>query len=193
MSEIFVELNDTLSSFDIPGGITWSIAFEPLPTVTTKYGELNGGNSLGTKPEDGNSFGRLPVGHFVHLSAISRSFSVPVSTSRPFPRVSTKKEKIHLTTAEIVMLLSCLWDNTASNSLVEKTARDLGRRVDEVAKKMGLLHRFKYSNYADSSQDPIGSYGKTNVEFLEKISKKYDPRGVFQRQVKGGFKIFKGT
>src|ERR1700710_444178 len=93
MSEIFVELNDTISSFDIPGGITWSIAFEPLPTVITKYGKLDGGNSLGTQPEDGNSFGRLPIGHFVGGSALSGSFSVPVSASRPFPCVSTKTKE----------------------------------------------------------------------------------------------------
>lgn len=59
MSKIFDELNSTLSSFNIPGGITWSIAFEPLPTILTGYGDLNGGNSLGTHPKDGNAFGML--------------------------------------------------------------------------------------------------------------------------------------
>jgi hypothetical protein len=57
LSRIFSSLNETMYKFDIPGGITWSVAFEPLPTVFTKWGDLKGGNSLGTTPKDGNAFG----------------------------------------------------------------------------------------------------------------------------------------
>lgn len=49
-------LNATLYDFNIPENITWSIAFEPFPTVLTQYGDLKGGNSLGTEPKDGNAF-----------------------------------------------------------------------------------------------------------------------------------------
>ena len=55
---------------------------------------------------------------------------------------------------------------------------------------MGLLHEFEYLNYADSSQDPIASYGADNVERLRATSRKYDPHGVFQKQVPGGFKLW---
>jgi hypothetical protein len=61
--------------------------------------------------------------------------------------------------------------------------------IAEIAVEMGLLHEFQYLNYADPSQDPIGSYGEENASFLREVSKKYDPRGVFQRQVPGGFKL----
>lgn len=87
------------------------------------------------------------------------------------------------------MLLSALWPNTASNDLVEKTAAKLVNQVDSVAAVMGLLHRFQYINYADPNQDPIGSYGADNVAHLTQVSRKYDPRRVFQRQVPGGFKL----
>lgn len=53
-----------------------------------------------------------------------------------------------------------------------------------------MLRRFKYLNYADRSQDPLGSYGAQSLEFLKRTSAKYDPSGVFQKRVPGGFKIF---
>jgi hypothetical protein len=58
LSRIFDRLNGSLYDFDIGGGIFWSVAFEPLPTAITKWGELKGGNSLGTEPMDGNAFGK---------------------------------------------------------------------------------------------------------------------------------------
>lgn len=48
---------------------------------------------------------------------------------------------------------------------------------------------FVYLNYADASQDPLGSYGSDNVQFLRDVAAKYDPSGAFQRRIPGGFKI----
>ena len=36
---------------------------------------------------------------------------------------------------------------------------------------------------------PLESYGKANVQLLRNVSAKYDPQGVFQYMVPGGFKI----
>ena len=57
LSGIFDTLNETLHDFNVGEGVFWSIAFEPLPTAITKWGDLKGGNSLGTSPKDGNAFG----------------------------------------------------------------------------------------------------------------------------------------
>ena len=54
---------------------------------------------------------------------------------------------------------------------------------------MGLLHDFVYLNYANQAQNPIATYGRENVAGLKKAAERYDPRGVFQRQVPGGFKL----
>lgn len=89
------------------------------------------------------------------------------------------------------MLLSGLWDDTSSNLVVATTTRDLETRLNAIAKEMGLLHRFQYMNYANPSQDPIKSYGWDNVRLLREVSREYDPRGVFQEQVNGGFKLFR--
>jgi hypothetical protein len=94
-------------------------------------------------------------------------------------------------TSTKVILISALWNNTASNNLVEQTAQKLTNDINGIAKGMGLLKDFVYLNYADPSQDPIGSYGRDNVRQLKQTSKKYDPRGIFQNRVPGGFKLFK--
>jgi len=46
-----------------------------------------------------------------------------------------------------------------------------------------------YLNYAGEKQDPLAGYGKANVAKMTALSKKYDPKGVFQKLVPGGFKI----
>ena len=88
-----------------------------------------------------------------------------------------------------VLLIAGLWPNSTANDLVEKKASQVVDDIAELAKSMGLLHEFQYLNYADPSQDPIGSYGLENVQRLHEASRKYDPHGVFQKQVPGGFKL----
>ncbi|KAM0558281.1 hypothetical protein ACHAPJ_004975 [Fusarium lateritium] len=46
-----------------------------------------------------------------------------------------------------------------------------------------------YLNYADKSQDPLGSYGAENIKKMKDAAAKYDPEQVFQKLVPGGFKI----
>jgi hypothetical protein len=70
MGQIFDSLNSTIPKFELPGSwVFWDIAFEPLPTIMTQYGDKNGGNSLGISPEHGNVFGNsllyvhdIPIG-----------------------------------------------------------------------------------------------------------------------------------
>ncbi|KAI0448030.1 hypothetical protein F4803DRAFT_558308 [Xylaria telfairii] len=48
---------------------------------------------------------------------------------------------------------------------------------------------WKYLNYADASVDPFETYREDTVQELRRISRKYDPHGVFQKLRKTGFKI----
>lgn len=47
-----------------------------------------------------------------------------------------------------------------------------------------------YLNYADKGQEVIRGYGEGNRKELRRVSKVYDPEGVFQKAVVGGFKLF---
>lgn len=48
---------------------------------------------------------------------------------------------------------------------------------------------FVYLNYADVSQDSLGTYSAANIQHMRKAAAKYDPTGVFQKRIPGGFKI----
>jgi hypothetical protein len=52
----------------------------------------------------------------------------------------------------------------------------------------GLLP-WVYMNYADTSQQPLATYGAENVQKIRKAAAKYDPGEVFQKLCPGGFKI----
>ena len=46
-----------------------------------------------------------------------------------------------------------------------------------------------YLNYADKSQDPLSTYGASNLKLMREVAVKYDPNQVFQKLCPGGFKI----
>jgi hypothetical protein len=59
------------------------------------------------------------------------------------------------------------------------------------AESIGADNPYLYLDYADKTQDPLASYGSENVKKMKAVAKKYDPSGVFQNLVPGGFKISK--
>ena len=63
--------------------------------------------------------------------------------------------------------------------------------LDEFAKSVGADNPWIYLDYAYKTQDPLTSYGEENLQKLRDVSKKYDPEGVFQTMVPGGFKVSK--
>lgn len=65
-------------------------------------------------------------------------------------------------------------------SEIESYATSLEKNVD-----------FLYLNYCGDSQDPLPTYGEENLRKMREASAKYDPTGVFQQRVPGGFKISK--
>lgn len=54
---------------------------------------------------------------------------------------------------------------------------------------LGTDDKFLYLNFAGGFQDPISGYGAKNVEFLRRVAAAYDPQGVFQKLMPGGFKL----
>jgi hypothetical protein len=88
------------------------------------------------------------------------------------------------------LLLTVSWDTIADDERIEQHAKDLFQQSEDEAKKLGLYNEYLYLNYAAPWQDPISGYGAAQKAKLQAVSKKYDPQGIFQKQVPGGFKLF---
>ena len=89
----------------------------------------------------------------------------------------------------IIVELAATW-NLASNSLLVSTAATkLMNKITAAAKARGTLHRWVDLNHATTGQSPINGYGAVVRAQLVAVSKKYDPKGVFQILVPGGFKL----
>lgn len=81
------------------------------------------------------------------------------------------------------------WDTEADDAKIDNQVRDTLERANEEAKARGLWNGYEYLNYAARWQDPIAGYGGAVKKELQRVSARYDPGGVFQRQVRGGFKL----
>ncbi|RYP70385.1 hypothetical protein DL771_005506 [Monosporascus sp. 5C6A] len=63
--------------------------------------------------------------------------------------------------------------------------------IESYAESVDGNVEFRYLNYCDGSQDPFKTYGEENIKKMREAAAKYDPTGVFQTRVPGGFKISK--
>ena len=88
-----------------------------------------------------------------------------------------------------VVLLTATWSSVTGDAEVERAAKDILEEVLVEAKQAGVQHRFIYLNYAAKFQDPIQGYGEENVRRMAQVAKKYDPNGLFQVALPGGFKV----
>jgi hypothetical protein len=83
------------------------------------------------------------------------------------------------------------WQGAEQDTLFQTAGADLVNRIREYARSIGADNPYLYLDYADVTQDPLASYGPENVEKMKAAAEKYDPFGVFQKLVPGGFKISK--
>jgi hypothetical protein len=81
------------------------------------------------------------------------------------------------------------WSYESDDTTVIAGIKAVLEQSVSAAKERGLYHPFKYMNYAAIDQDPIGSYGDDNIEFLKRVREVYDAEGVFNTLVPGGHKI----
>ena len=83
------------------------------------------------------------------------------------------------------------WTGAEQDDLFEGQGIWAVNQLHKYAASIGAEHEYIYLDYADETQDPLGSYGPENVAKMRAAAAKYDPTGVFQTMVPGGFKISK--
>jgi len=91
----------------------------------------------------------------------------------------------------VILDLTIQWADAGDDVVVNNAAKGFIAAVTARAKQVGLFNEYIYLNYALESQDPIASYGQDNVGFLRQVSRRYDPKQVFQKLVPGGFKLYR--
>ncbi|KAI4237076.1 MAG: hypothetical protein LQ349_002123 [Xanthoria aureola] len=91
----------------------------------------------------------------------------------------------------VMCIVTAAWTNPADDARVQQLVTSIVDKHERVVRKQRLYIPFKYLNYADISQDVIGSYGTNNKRRLRAVSRKYDPKALFQTSVPGGFKVSK--
>lgn len=81
------------------------------------------------------------------------------------------------------------WQGVDQDELFISQARYLRDTISSYAKSINADNDWLYLNYADKEQRPLEGYGMENVQKLRAAAQSYDPDGVFQFMVPGGFKI----
>ena len=81
------------------------------------------------------------------------------------------------------------WTDEKDDKVVLKAAQDFLSASVAMAKELGAYNDYMYMPYNSPYQPVISGYGADNVAGLKKVSKKYDPSGVFQNLQPGYFKL----
>ena len=92
------------------------------------------------------------------------------------------------------MCISPTWNDAADDVVVLDTGRAFLDAVAALAAQRGLLYRYLFRNGAGADQQATASYGPGQVRFMEAVSRRYDPTGVFQKlwTAPDGFKLKRG-
>lgn len=88
-----------------------------------------------------------------------------------------------------VVLINPAWKLAEDDARIFAAVEDLVAELRSLALDKDLLHRYIFTNYGYAKDDVVAGYGEESVSKLRAASKKYDPEGIFQKAVPGGFKL----
>lgn len=90
----------------------------------------------------------------------------------------------------LVLLLIGTWDKASDDAEAERLGAKFIDNICMRARELGAFHPYIYMNYAWKGQQVIDAYGLPIKQTMQSVSRKYDPDGIFQYAVPGGFKLF---
>lgn len=88
-----------------------------------------------------------------------------------------------------VVLINPIWQKKEDDQRVFGEIDQFVTDLRSLASEKGPLHRYVFANYAHSNDNVLASYGEESLARTREASRKYDPAGVFQTGVPGGFKL----
>ncbi|KAI0001221.1 FAD-binding domain-containing protein [Xylariaceae sp. FL0662B] len=88
-----------------------------------------------------------------------------------------------------VLLINPIWVRPEDDDRIYTAVGNFVAELRRLAAEKGLLHRYIFTNYGFEKDDIFTGYGEESLSKLKVTSKKYDPEGIFQKGVPGGFKL----
>ena len=88
-----------------------------------------------------------------------------------------------------VLMIHPGWAQARDDDRVRAAVVGFAAEIRELARRRGSLHRYVFANYGDVEDEVIAGYGEASVSKLWAASRKYDPEGIFQKGVPGGYKL----
>ncbi|KAF3055857.1 Bifunctional solanapyrone synthase [Daldinia childiae] len=89
----------------------------------------------------------------------------------------------------ISVLLLTYWKNKEGDENIILVLQKALGDIEKDAERRGQIVPYVYLNYTSSFQDPFTLYGEENKRFLQEVSRRYDPYGLFQNSFPGEFKL----
>lgn len=167
-----VELHNTLVAGLVDTTSEWSMVsmIQPFPTLFSKHSVRKDGNVLGLDRATENLIRKLKyrLGNF---------------------HIAREQRKALIVQVQSVFLVDIAWDQPEEDAIFRATGEKMIKQLAAYAKTIDGLSEFIYIDYADSTQNPLASYGAENLQKLKSASEKYDPKGIFQMAVPGAFKL----
>lgn len=81
------------------------------------------------------------------------------------------------------------WKDSRDDRLFREISDSTITEINNYAKSINKDNEYIYLDYANKNQNPLRGYGSDNLRKLRIIAEQYDPEGVFQKLVPGGFKL----
>lgn len=89
----------------------------------------------------------------------------------------------------LMWLLSLTVDTEEHQNAILPIARQFIDAINDKQREQNTFLNWIYLNYAWEDEAPFKHYGQKNIKLLHDVSRKYDPRGVFQKLRQTGFKL----
>ena len=83
------------------------------------------------------------------------------------------------------------WTDAADDDKVRGLSIETTKKWEELGKARGSYLPYLFMNDASRDQNPLASYGETNLQRLKEIAAKYDPEQLFQTVQNNGFLLSK--
>ena len=89
----------------------------------------------------------------------------------------------------LMWLVSLTVDTEENQSKILPICQEFIAAINAAQKKQNTFVDWIYLNYAWEDEAPYTHYGKANLQLLHSVSKKYDPKGMFQKLRQTGFHL----